>query len=98
MRRDVGHRHAFRDERRKGLELVEFVHRQVGDVLGKRGLDRCRVVAVLHDDAGNGLGYAFPGKGQQRMVASLPGENFEALAIGPDKQGLNNAGPTDQGQ
>ena len=55
---DVGDAAPLRRESGEGFVLVDLVHGQARDVLGKRGLDRHGVIAGFKDRARDGIGLA----------------------------------------
>ena len=88
-RGDVGDGLARLGHAHKGLVLGHLVGIKPGEVFEQGGFQRRRVVARLHDGAGQRLdGAADLGQGLGREVAPPPGDDFEALAIalGPHQQ------------
>ena len=95
---DVGDAAPLRREGGEGFVLVDLVHGQARDVLGKGCLDRHGVIAGFKDGARDGIGLA--GFLRERLAgqqAALPRDHFKAVAVRPHQQGLDDAKAADAG-
>ena len=94
---DVGDAAPLRREGGEGFVLVDLIHRQARDVLGKRGLDRHGVIAG--SSTAHGTGSALPVSCASAWQASRRRcrDHFEAVAVRPHQQGLDDAKAADAG-